>query len=239
MGQISEFVGTCVGDTIGLVIANLDPSLQSVMNLCGYRSIGVLGGRVAVGPQVIAVDEALKTCNAELIRMEVARDSKGGAGCGTLFLIGADDVSDARNAVETALQKLPEQFREVYVNEAGHLSFSYTARAGSCCVHTLNAIEGKAFGIICCGPGAIGTLLSDLAVKTASIEIRGYHHPEENCFSNEVILCFSGNCAAVRQALDTAIDAGIKLLGAMGSRPIPVTGSCPAEKINSPCSLCV
>lgn len=61
------------------------------------------------------------------------RDSKGGAGCGTLFYIGADDVWDARRAVEIALEQLPRQFGEVYVNEAGHLSFSYTARAGKTC----------------------------------------------------------------------------------------------------------
>lgn len=220
MEQLSEFVGTCIGDTIGLVIASVDDSLQNVMKLNGYRSIGIFGGRVAVGPQVIAVDEALKAVNAELIRMEASRDTKGGAGCGTLFYIGAHDVSDARRAVELALEKLPEQFADVYVNEAGHLSFSYTARAGDCCVRTLNAVEGKAFGIICCGPAPIGTLLSDLAVKAADIEVRGYHHPNDNCFANEVVLCFSGDSAAVYQALQTAIDAGKKLLGAMGSKPV-------------------
>ena len=75
--------------------------------------------------------------------MEASRDSKGGAGCGTLFYIGANDVSDARHAVEIALKQLPKQFGEVYVNDAGHLSFSYTARAGQCCVKTLGAVEGK------------------------------------------------------------------------------------------------
>ena len=148
--QITEFVGTAIGDTIGLVIPGIDPSLAPFMKLGEYRSIGIFGGRVAVGPQVIAVDEAVKAADVELISMEASRDSKGGAGCGTLFYIGANDVSDARHAVEIALEQLPKQFGEVYVNAAGHLSFSYTARAGQCCVKTLGAVEGKAFGIICC-----------------------------------------------------------------------------------------
>ena len=174
--QITEFVGTAIGDTIGLVIPGIDPSLAPFMKLGEYRSIGIFGGRVAVGPQVIAVDEAVKAADVELISMEASRDSKGGAGCGTLFYIGANDVSDARHAVEIALEQLPKQFGEVYVNDAGHLSFSYTARAGQCCVKTLGAVEGKAFGIICCGPAAIGCLVSDLAVKSAPVTVIGYHH---------------------------------------------------------------
>lgn len=222
MADITAFVGTGAGDTIGLVIANVDPSLREVMKLGTYRSIGILGGRVAVGPVVMAVDEAIKATNTELISLEVARDSKGGAGCGTLFYIGADDVSDARRAVEVALGELDRQFGDVYTNEAGHLSFSYTARASQCCVKALGAVEKKAFGVICCGPAAIGTVVSDIAVKAAPIEVTGYHHPNDNCFANEVVLCFTGNSAAVRQSLRAAIKAGKELLGSMGSEPVPV-----------------
>lgn len=217
--QTAELVGTTVGDTIGLVIPSVDPSLEPFMKLGGFCSVGIFGGRVAVGPQVIAVDEALKASDVELIRMEAARDSKGGAGCGTLFYIGARNVSDARHAVEIALEQLPKQFGDVYVNDAGHLSFSYTARAGQCCVKTLGAVEGRAFGIICCGPAAIGTVVSDLAVKAAPVTVTGYHHPLDNCFSNEVVLCFTGESAAVRQALRTAVSAGRKLLGSLGAPP--------------------
>ena len=217
--QLTEFVGTAIGDTIGLVIPGIDPSLVRFMKLGKYRSIGIFGGRVAVGPQVIAVDEAVKAANAELISMEACRDSKGGAGCGTLFYIGADDVWDARRAVEIALEQLPRQFGEVYVNEAGHLSFSYTARAGQCCGKALGAVEGKAVGIICCGPAAMGWVVSDLAVKSAPVTVTGYHHPLDNCFANEVVLCFTGESAAVRQALRTAVRAGRQLLGSMGEEP--------------------
>lgn len=220
--EIPELVGTAVGDTIGLVIPSVDPSLVPYMNLGEYRSIGIFGGRVAVGPQVMAVDDALKAAGAEFISLEASRDSKGGAGCGTLFYIGAKEVTDAKRAVEIALEQLPKHFGEVYVNEAGHLSFSYTARAGQCCVKTLGAVEGKAFGIICCGPAAIGTLVSDVAVKSASVSVTGYHHPLDNCFANEIVLCITGEAQAVRHALRTAIDTGKKLLGSLGEKPTPL-----------------
>ena len=90
---------------------------------------------------------------------------------------------------------------------------------GQCCVKTLGAVEGKAFGIICCGPAAIGCLVSDLAVKSAPVTVIGYHHPLDNCFANEVVLCFTGESAAVRQALRTAIHAGKQLLGSLGEDP--------------------
>jgi hypothetical protein len=38
---MTEFVGTAIGDTIGLVIASVDPMLADVMKLGKYRSIGI------------------------------------------------------------------------------------------------------------------------------------------------------------------------------------------------------
>ena len=38
-----------------------------------------------------------------------------------LVYIGAHDVSDARRAVEIALESLPKYFGDVYSNDAGHL----------------------------------------------------------------------------------------------------------------------
>ena len=111
---LTEFVGTAIGDTIGLVIASVDPLLVDVMKLGKYRSIGIVGGRVGAGPQIWAVDEAVKATNTEIISVELPRDTKGGAGHGSLIYIGADDVSDARRAVEIALQVLPKYFGDVY-----------------------------------------------------------------------------------------------------------------------------
>ena len=50
---MTEFVGTAFGDTIGLVIANLDPTLHQIMGLDPkYRSIGIFGGRTGAGPHL-------------------------------------------------------------------------------------------------------------------------------------------------------------------------------------------
>ena len=35
--SVTEFVGTAMGDTIGLVIANVDPSLTELMGLGKYK----------------------------------------------------------------------------------------------------------------------------------------------------------------------------------------------------------
>lgn len=75
---LTEFVGMSVGDTIGLVIANVDPSLTGVMKLGKYKSIGIIGDRIGAGPQIMAVDEAVKATNTEIISVELPRDTKGG-----------------------------------------------------------------------------------------------------------------------------------------------------------------
>ncbi len=222
---LTEFVGTAIGDTIGLVIASVDPLLTEKLNLGKYRSIGIIGGRVGAGPQIWAVDEAIKATNTEVITVELPRDTKGGAGHGSYILIGADDVSDARRAVEIALNVLPKYFGDVYANDAGHLEFQYTARASQCLVKALGAHEGRAFGMTCAGPAAIGMVLADVAVKAANIEIVAYSSPGNGgtSLSNEVLLTFTGDSGAVRQAVKAAIDAGKKMLGALGDEPKSTT----------------
>ena len=224
LGQ-TEFVGTSIGDTIGLVIASVDPMLKDAMKLGKFRSIGIIGGRTGAGPQIMAVDDAVKATNTEIISVELPRDTKGGAGHGSLILIGAEDVSDARRAVETALQVLPKYFGDVYGNDAGHLEFQYSARASYCLEKALGAKFGKAFGMTCAGPAAIGVVLADTAVKAANVEVVGYSSPGNGgtSFSNEVILCFSGDSGAVRQAVKAAIEVGKKLLGALGDEPKSTT----------------
>lgn len=222
---LTEFVGTAIGDTIGLVIASVDPMLVDIMKLGKYRSIGIVGGRTGAGPQIWAVDEAVKATNTEIISVELPRDTKGGAGHGSLIYIGADDVSDARRAVEIALQVLPKYFGDVYGNDAGHLEFQYTARASYCLEKALGAPVGRAFGMTCAGPAAIGTVLADIAVKAANVEVVGYSSPGNGgtSFSNEVILTFTGDSGAVRQAVRAAIGAGKKMLGALGDEPKSTT----------------
>lgn len=221
---VTEYVGRAIGDTIGLVIASVDPMLIDVMQIGKYRSVGVIGSRIGAGPQIMAVDEAIKATNTEVLSIELPRDTKGGAGHGSLILIGAEDVSDARRAVELALQVLEKYFGDVYCNDAGHLEFQYTARASDCLNKAFGAPIGKAFGMTCAGPAAIGTILADTAVKAANIEVINYSSPAHGtCFSNEVILTFTGDSGAVRQAVMAAADMGKQLLGALGETPQSVT----------------
>ncbi|MGB9975674.1 propanediol utilization microcompartment protein PduB [Thermovenabulum sp.] len=218
---ITEFVGTSIGDTIGLVIANIDSELQEKMGLDKrFRSIGILGGRTGAGPQIMAADEAVKATNTEIISVELARDTKGGAGHGCLIIFGAEEVSDARRAIEVALKELPRTFGDVYANDAGHLEFQYTARASYAIEKAFGAPLGKAFGLIVGAPAAIGVVCCDTAVKAAEVDVVGYASPAKGTsFSNEAILFISGDSGAVRQALIAAREVGKKLLATLGEEP--------------------
>lgn len=216
---MTEFVGTAIGDTIGLVIANVDPMLHDIMKIDPkFRSIGILGGRTGAGPHIMAADEAVKATNTEIITIELARDTKGGAGHGCLILFGAEEVSDARRAIEVALKELNRTFGDVYGNDAGHIELQYTARASFAINKAFNAPVGKAFGLVVGAPAAIGVLMADVAVKTANVELVGYASPGNGgtSFSNEVIIMITGDSGAVRQAVLSAKDAGKKLLEALG-----------------------
>ncbi|WP_026896001.1 propanediol utilization microcompartment protein PduB [Clostridiisalibacter paucivorans] len=218
---LTEFVGTAIGDTIGLVIANVDYNLHEFMKLDKkFRSIGIVGGRTGAGPQIMAADEAVKATNTEIITIELPRDTKGGAGHGSLIIFGAEDVSDARRAVEVTLKELDRTFGDVYGNEAGHLEFQYTARASYACEKAFGAPVGKSFGLIVGAPAAIGVLIADVAVKAANVDIIAYSSPAEGTsFSNEVILAVSGDSGAVRQSVIAAREVGLKLLATLGEEP--------------------
>lgn len=219
---ITEFVGTAIGDTIGLVIANVDRNLHDFMKIDPkYKSIGIIGARTGAGPHIMAADEAVKATNTEIISIELPRDTKGGAGHGCLILFGAEDVSDARRAVEVSLKELDRTFGDVYGNSAGHIELQYTARASYACNKAWGAPVGKAFGLIVGAPAAIGVVISDAAVKSANVDIVAYASPSTTSFSNESILFISGDSGAVRQAVVAARDLGIRLLEALGQEPAP------------------
>ncbi|HCD09952.1 MAG TPA: propanediol utilization microcompartment protein PduB [Thermoanaerobacter sp.] len=223
---LTEFVGTALGDTIGLVIANVDASLHEKMGIDPkYRSIGIIGGRTGAGPQIMAADEAVKATNTEVVAIELPRDTKGGAGHGNLIIFGAEEVSDARRAVEVALKELRRTFGDVYVNEAGHLEFQYTARASYALQKAFGAPLGKAFGLIVGAPAAIGVLCCDTAVKAAEVEVIGYASPAKGTsMTNEAILSISGDSGAVRQAIFAAREVGLKLLSTLGEAPKSLSG---------------
>ena len=221
--NITEFVGVNpIGDTIGLVIANVDQQVLDAMKLeKSYRSLGVVGARTGAGPHIMAADEAVKATNTEIVKIELPRDTKGGAGHGSLIIFGGDDVSDVRRAVEVTLKEVDRTFGDVYANEAGHIELQYTARASSACQTAFGAEFGRAFGLIVGAPAAIGVVMADTAVKAANVNVVGYASPGNGgtSHSNEAILFISGDSGAVRQAVISAREVGLELLGSMGDRP--------------------
>ncbi|MBR0092643.1 MAG: propanediol utilization microcompartment protein PduB, partial [Lachnospiraceae bacterium] len=176
---MTEFVGTTMGHTYGLVIAAVDPLLVDGLKLGKFRSIGIIGSRTGAGPQLMAADEAVKATNTEVVSIELPRDTEGSGGHGCLIILGAEDVSDARRAVEITLEAVPKYFGEVYTaanNPDGHnnfLEFQYTARASSVLNKALGAPIGKAYGFTNGCPAAIAVVIADVAVKAANVEVIG------------------------------------------------------------------
>jgi len=225
--QLTEFVGAGMGDTQGIVIANLDPAIHKLIGFDPkYRSIGVIGGRTGAGPHLMAADEAIKATNTEIILVEMPRDTKGGAGHGNLIVFGAEDVSDARRAVEVTLDCLPKYFGDVYANDQGYTENQYTARASKVLKYALGAPEGRAFGLILGAPAVIGMLMIDTAVKAADVEVLGFASPKKGTsLTNEVFIWVTGDSGAVRQAVIAGREVGNKLLAAWGTPPKSATGN--------------
>lgn len=219
--SMTEFVGTTVLDTIGLVIPGVDPMLLKQMNFKKtYRSLGLLSSRTGAAGQINAVDEAVKSTNTEIVSIELPRDTKGWGGHGNYIIIGGDNVSDVRRAVEIALEYTEKYAGELYISDAGHLEFTFSANAGQALNLAFDAPIGKPFGFFCGSPAAIGMVMADLAVKSASVEIVKYMTPDRGTsHSNEVIVAVTGDASAVKNAVLTARDIGLQLLVSMGSYP--------------------
>lgn len=228
---VTEFVGTSIGHTYGLVIANLDQLLIDGLKIGKYRAIGIIGSRTGAGPQLMAMDDAVKATNTEPVIIELPRDTEGSGGHGCLIIVGADDVSDCRRAVEIALDSIPKYFGEVYTaanNPDGHtnfLEFQYTARASAVLNKAFGTPIGKAFGFTNGCPAAMGVVIGDTAVKAANVQVIGVSTPGNGgtSFSNEVIVCLTGDSGAVRQAIRAGIDVGKKLLSAFGGEIVSAT----------------
>lgn len=219
--SMTEFVGTTVLDTIGLVIPGVDPMLLKQMNFKKtYRSLGLLSSRTGAAGQINAVDEAVKSTNTEIVSIELPRDTKGWGGHGNYIIIGGDNASDVRRAVEIALEYTEKYAGELYISDAGHLEFTFSANADQALNLAFDAPIGKPFGFFCGSPAAIGMVMADLAVKSASVEIVKYMTPDRGTsHSNEVIVAVTGDASAVKNAVLTARDIGLQLLVSMGSYP--------------------
>lgn len=224
--QRTEFVGTAVLDTIGLVISGIDPSLLKEMNVgTKYRAIGLLSSRTGAAGQVTAIDEAVKATNTEVLSIDFPRDTKGWGGHGNYIVLGGDNISDVHYAIQIALELTNKHAGEVYISEAGHLEFAFSANAGEALNKAFFAPKGQAFGFMAASPAAIGLVMADTALKSADVKICRYMTPSiGTSHSNEVILAISGDASAVKEAVLSARQIGLELLIAMGSYPeIPGT----------------
>ena len=217
----TEFVGTAVLDTIGLCIAGADAAILKEMNLeKEYHALGLLSSRTGAAGQLTAVDEAVKMTNTEVLSIELPRDTKGWGGHGNYIVLGGDSVSDVREAVRISLELTNKYAGELYISEAGHLEFAYSANAGAVLEKAFHAKRGQAFGFMAGSPAAIGLVMADTAMKSADVQIVNYMTPDKGTsHSNEVILALSGTASAAKEAVLSARQIGLELLIAMGSYP--------------------
>ena len=228
MEQVSglpEFVGSTVFDTIGLVIPGADSQLLGRMGLPEtYGALGLISSRTGASGQITAADDAVKSTNTELLTVELPRDTKGGGGHGCYVVIGGQDVADVRRAVELTLELTARNAGGIYVCDAGHLEFAFSARAGQVLHRVFGIPEGQAFGFMAGCPAAIGMVMADRAVKAAEVTLTRYLTPDHGTsHTNEVILIFTGHTSAVETALHAGRAAGLALLRAMGQQPRTMT----------------
>lgn len=218
---LPEFVGTTVLDTIGLIIPGAEPSLLKQINPDHpYKSLGLISSRTGAAGQINAVDEAVKSTDTHIISIELPRDTKGWGGHGSFIVIGGDNVSDVRRAVEISLEYIKKYAGELYISQAGHLEFTYSACADQALNYAFGAPVGKPFGFFCGSPAAIGLVMADLALKSSPVELIRYMTPGRGTsHSNEVIAAVTGEASAVKNAVLTARENGLKLLISMGSYP--------------------
>lgn len=223
--DMTQFVGAGVCDTIGLYIANADGELRKQMNIPEkFHAVGLIGSRTGAAAQILAVDDAVKATSTEVISIEIPRDTKGWGGHGNFIIIGGRTPSDVRRAVELSLELIDKNAGEIYISEAGHMEFQYSARSGEAVNMAFGVPAGQPFGFVCASPAPIGMVIADIALKAAGVELVKTLRPDSGTsHSNEVIIAFTGEASAVKNAVIDAREAGHKLLRALGSPAPPVT----------------
>jgi microcompartment protein PduB len=209
-----ELVGFASGGTVGFVIPNIDAEIRNMMKLSpADRSIGIISSRTGSAAQIMAVDDAVKKTNSSVVSIQFARDGEGGPGHGVYIILSSTDVADVTRAIEISLERVDDYFTGVEQLDGGKVEAHYTARAAGALNKAFKAELDRACGILIGAPAGIGLIMSDVAVKTAKVEVTYYSGPSvESAFTNEVWLTFTGDSAAVKNALEAARDVGIKLL---------------------------
>ena len=219
-----EFVGTASAYTIGMVIATLDGSIKHLLNIPGTcAAIGIISSRTGTVTQALAIDDAVKASDSYLLKFEMAIDAGKQCGQGCLFILGADTVTDARRAVEIALERTDFWQKCLYINEVGHMECHVTPNAGEVLHQIFGAPLGRAFGIIGAAPAGIGLVAVDKAVKEAPVDIVWFGSPSHNLLMmNEFSAAVSGNLEAVEKVISIGKEIGCELLHTCGIKPIGI-----------------
>lgn len=221
-----EFIGTAALDTIGMVIAGIDETLLENMHVeKNYRALGILTSRCGAAGQYLAMDDAVKMTNTEVVTVETPLDAKTWGGHGSYCVIGANSVEDCTNAIQMALRLTDKYVGEVYMSDAGHLEFCYSASAGKVLEKAVQAELGRAYGFMTGSPAGIGLVMADNALKASPVDLIWEMSPNHGTthFSNEVMISFKGDAGNVWEALMAGRATGLDLLGSMGKEIVSAT----------------
>lgn len=221
-----EFVGVSALDTIGLVIAGVDGTLLENMNVTkDYRALGIFSSRCGAAGQLVALDDAVKMTNTEVVTVEIPLDAKSWGGHGCYAVIGADSVEDCTRAIDMALRLNERYAGEVYMSDSGHLEFCYSASAGKVLEVSLQAELGRAYGFMTGSPAGIGLVMADNALKASPVDLIWEMSPNYGTthYSNEVMIAFKGDAGNVWEAVMAGRATGLDLLGSMGSEIVSAT----------------
>ena len=223
--EAAQFVGTAAANTIGLVIGTIHEDIKVLLQIPDeYQAISIVSSRTGTVAQAIAIDDAVKAVNAKLLRFEMAIDAGKQCGQGCLFVLGAENISDARRLVEIALKQIDYWAACIYINEVGHMESHVTPRAGEILHEIFGTPLGKAFGVIGAAPAGIGIVAVDQAMKAAPVDIVWYGSPSHNLtMMNEFSAGMSGDVSAVQKALEAGKQVGCELLRVCGITPISIT----------------
>lgn len=223
--EATQFVGTAAANTIGLVIGTIHEDIKELLEIPDeYQAISIVSSRTGTVAQAIAIDDAVKAVNAKLLRFEMAIDAGKQCGQGCLFVLGAENISDARRLVEIALEQIDYWAACIYVNEVGHMESHVTPRAGEILHQIFGTPLGKAFGVIGAAPAGIGIVAVDQCMKAAPVDIVWYGSPSHNLtMMNEFSAGISGDVSAVQKALEAGKEVGCELLRVCSITPISIT----------------
>ena len=225
----SEFLGLYRGKynnlwVGGWVIPSLDPGIAGAMNIPGkYRSVGIITSRAAALSVCVAADEAVKVTNTHLAFLDMTTDPYGGGPRCAFLVLGAEDVSDARRAVQVTMNALPSTFGGMGIGESAGYDVHWSANPGEVLCHSyFGAVPGKAWGFLDGWPKAVGMIMADCAMKAASVQLVHVHTSEENHWHNEYTCSVIGSSGDVLTAVRKAREAAEYCIRATGdTEPVP------------------